>query len=72
MYNRGTAKPNLELVPFEEEFYDHRNETLADFTHREYTNLVYKKSIQPILRKARDQLISFIKSNMLFRGPFTG
>ena len=72
LFDRAAAKPLINEPPFEEEFYDHRNETLEDFTHREYSNLVFKPSLKPIVKRAREQLTSFIRTEVIFRGPFIG
>jgi hypothetical protein len=46
-FSRTTLLPNVlgvhaGALPYEEELFDHRNETLADFTHRELINLAYR------------------------------
>ena len=72
LFDREKAQPKIDEPPFEEEFYDHRNETLEDFTHREYSNLVFKPSVQHVVKRAREQLTSFIRTEVVFRGPFVG
>ncbi len=45
---------------------------LADFTHLETVNLVFKSSFGAIRHALREELIRFIKTEMVFRGPFQG
>jgi len=71
-YNRVQAIPILDVQPYQEELYDHRGETLADFTHQEIVNLVHKQGYESTSRNLRDQLIAYIRKKIVFRGPFTG
>jgi arylsulfatase A-like enzyme len=71
-YNRPKAIPLLDVAPFAEELYDHRGETLADFTHLETVNLVQKPGYDSTRKAFREQLITYIRKNIVFRGPFKG
>jgi hypothetical protein len=71
-YNRPKAIPLLDVAPFAEELYDHRGETLADFTHLETVNLVHKPGYDSTRKAFREQLITYIRKNIVFRGPFKG
>jgi hypothetical protein len=66
LFNRTTQLPELDKPPFEEELYDHKNETLADFTHRETYNLAVKALYGPIMDSLRQKLVRFIKENIKF------
>eukprot|EP01033_Poteriospumella_lacustris_P014173 gene14173-10124_t len=65
-FNRSTELPMLNLPPFVEELYDHRNETLKEFTHRETFNLAVRPAYQLTIQALRNKLIAFIRSNILF------
>lgn len=65
-FNRTTQLPELEVPPFEEELYDHKNETLQDFTHREIYNLGVKASYGPIMDNLRAKLVKFIRESVKF------
>ena len=66
------AVPLIDVAPFAEELYDHRGETLKDFTHQETVNLVHKPGLDATRKAMQDQLISFIRKEVIFRGPFKG
>jgi hypothetical protein len=66
LFNRTTQMPELDKPPFEEELYDHKNETLADFTHRETYNLAVRGLYGPIMDSLRQKLVRFIKENIKF------
>jgi hypothetical protein len=68
-FNKTTERPDTTRLPFEEELFDHRNETLADFTHRETYNLARKSSYAPIVARLRTQLVQFIARKIVFRIP---
>lgn len=63
-YNRMTQLPELSngstTVPYEEELFDHKNETLADFTHREITNLAYRPGYSVVIAHFRAKLSEFV------------
>lgn len=73
-FNRVQAVPIMDIAPFAEELYDHRGETLEDFTHLETVNLVTShskaKAFQSTVATLREQLIAFIRQKVIFRGPF--
>ena len=71
-YNRPKAIPLLDVTPFAEELYDHRGETLQDFTHQETINIIHKPNYESTKKALRDQLVNFIRTNVIFRGPFKG
>jgi hypothetical protein len=54
------------------QLYDHRGETLTDFTHLETINIVFKPGFDAVVKALRQQLIHFIKTKIVFRGPFQG
>lgn len=63
-YNRTTQRPELSgglsTVPYEEELFDHKNETLADFTHREIVNLAYRPGYAIVIAHYRTKLAEFV------------
>lgn len=58
--------PDLLRPPYEEELFDHKNETLADFTHREIVNLAYRPLYVSVIAAMRVKLAEFITANMKF------
>jgi hypothetical protein len=69
-YNRVKCIPTLDVAPFEEELYDHRGETLADYTHQETINVAHKLGYETVRRNLRETLIDFIKKKVVFKGCF--
>jgi hypothetical protein len=65
-FNRQTQLPDLEQLPFDEELYDHKNETLRDFTHRETFNLAVRPSYTVTIQQLRHKLVNFIKDKVSF------
>lgn len=66
-FNRSTQLPDTARPPYEEELYDHKNETLADFTHRETFNLAVKVvQYNSTLQALRSKLVSFIQTKIVF------
>lgn len=62
-YNRTTQLPEVTgptAVPYEEELFDHKNETLSDFTHREITNLAYRPGYTVVITHFRAKLAEFV------------
>lgn len=70
-FNKTTERPEVGRLPFDQELYDHRNETLADFTHRETVNLARKAQFIPHLDTLRKKLVSYINKEIHFRIPLT-
>jgi len=52
------------------QLYDHRKETLDDFTHRELVNLVRKPGYEKVIRLMRARLVENVKNNNIFRGCY--
>ena len=69
-FNRPKALPLVDVAPFAEELYDHRGETLQDFTHQETINLAHKSGFDSTKKGLYEQLVSFIRKEVIFRGPF--
>lgn len=65
-FNRTTQKPELDFLPYAEELYDHKNETLSDFTHRETFNLAIKPVYGLIIQSLRNKLVNFIRTSIPF------
>lgn len=68
-FDRLTAKPQLDVAPFAEELYDHRNEALKDFTHLETVNVAKRSGFEGYVAGLRTKLIDFIKKDVKFKGP---
>lgn len=47
-------------IPYEEELFDHKNETLSDFTHRETINLAYRPGYAVVVAHFRTKLAEFV------------
>jgi hypothetical protein len=65
-FDHTTQKPNTQLPPFEEELYDHKNESLADFTHRETFNLAVRAQYNTTILGLRTKLVHFIDTKIAF------
>ena len=60
------VRVDVSQLPFQQELYDHKNETLQDFTHRETVNLAYKVAYSGIVSQLRQKIIRFIQSEAVF------
>lgn len=65
--DRKKMQPMWDSPPLEEDLFDHRNETLADFTHRETRNIAGGNTA--IVMELREKLVSFLKTDVVYRGP---
>lgn len=65
--NRTNFVVDLINPPYQQELYDHKNETLADFTHREIVNLAFKPAYAVTVNQLKAKLIHFIKNNIVFK-----
>jgi hypothetical protein len=65
-----TMKPMWDLPPLEEDLFDHRNETLADFTHQETSNIAKRPGNDQIVQAFREKLMKFLKTEVVYRGRF--
>lgn len=71
-FNRMKQLPEVtgaDTVPYEEELFDHKNETLADFTHREITNLAYRPGYSVIIASFRAKLSEFVLKSFANASP---
>jgi len=59
-------KIDFDSPPYAQELYDHKNETLSDYTHRETFNLATRPAYTSIMNNLRLKLISYIKENVIF------
>lgn len=69
-FNRSSWRVLLGPEPFApglQELYDHRDEQLRDFTHRETVNLVRRPAFAEEVKRLRQQLINFLNSTVAFR-----
>ena len=62
----GTVQVDLNLLPYAQELFDHKNETLQDFTHRETLNLANKPAYAIIVNSLRTKLVNFIRKEAVF------
>eukprot|EP00601_Ochromonadales_sp_CCMP2298_P013000 CAMPEP_0173268066 /NCGR_PEP_ID=MMETSP1142-20121109/30119_1 /TAXON_ID=483371 /ORGANISM="non described non described, Strain CCMP2298" /LENGTH=674 /DNA_ID=CAMNT_0014204265 /DNA_START=104 /DNA_END=2128 /DNA_ORIENTATION=- len=67
-FNRTLLRPDPLSEPYEEELFDHKNESLSDFTHRETVNLAYKPSYAGVVRHYRAKMANFLLT-VAFRNP---
>lgn len=65
-FNRTTELPMIQLPPFAEELYDHKNESLSDFTHRETFNLAVRPTYNVVIQSLRTKLVDFIQNHISF------
>ena len=69
-WNRVRNIPDLTAPIFAEELYDHRNETLEQFTHRELVNLVHQPEYIDVTLMLRKKAYIFLNKDVKFRGPY--
>ena len=69
-YDRRYCLPLIDAALFDEELYDHRNETLKDFTHLEIVNLAHRPIMKMVMVDLRTKLIDFVRNTIQFRGCF--
>jgi hypothetical protein len=64
-FNRTTLFPRAgrarRRAAYEEELFDHRNETPAAITHRELINLAYRPTFETIVHRLRKKLKEFVR-----------
>jgi iduronate 2-sulfatase len=65
-FDFASQKPDLSRAPYEEELYDHKNESLADFTHRETFNLAVRSSYNATVLSLRSKLVAFVQTKIAF------
>eukprot|EP01038_Epipyxis_sp_PR26KG_P011030 gene11030-14811_t len=64
-YFRRNRTTDFIREPYAEELYDHKNETLADFTHRETFNLAIKPVYNNVITNLRSLLVNYIRNNVI-------
>ena len=69
-WDRVKNIPQLDVPTFAEELYDHRGETLANFTHLEYHNLVHQPYYEAVAKKIKAKALHFLRHDVVFRGPY--
>lgn len=69
-WDRVKNMPQLLVPPYAEELYDHRGETLENFTHLELVNLIYRPDFKEAAEKLKFKALSFLKNDVKFRGPY--
>lgn len=62
---------NTERV-YAQELYDHRGETLADFTHSELFNVVAQNKYRNVTKVLHHKLVKFLETEVVHRGVFKG
>lgn len=67
LFNRTNWKIELDKPPYQQELYDHKNETLSDFTHREVTNLAFRSSYAVTVNNLRRKLVEFVRTKIVFK-----
>ena len=66
-FNRTSWKVETDKLPYQQELYDHKNETLSDFTHREVSNLAFRSTYAVTVNNLRRKLIDFINTKIVFK-----
>lgn len=69
-WDRVRNVPDLSLAPYAEELYDHRHETLQNFTHLELANLVQRPEFREVAARLRSRALLFLQKEVKFRGPY--
>jgi hypothetical protein len=69
-FNRTGMIPYFDLQPFTEELYDHRREIPEDFTHLELVNLAKDTRYEDARYSLYLKLITYLKNNIVYRGPY--
>ena len=62
---------NTERV-YAQELYDHRGETLEDFTHAELFNVVTQTKYKNVTKVLHHKLVKFLETEVVHRGVFKG
>lgn len=57
---------NLNDALLDEELYDHRKETLGDYTHRETVNVARRPEFGENIAKLRDRLMDYLRNEVVF------
>jgi hypothetical protein len=70
-FNRTRLRPDLSAPePYEEELFDHKNESLSDFTHREIVNLAYKPTYAVVISNFRTKMKDFLTASFSRQSPY--
>jgi hypothetical protein len=70
-FNRTRLRPDLSSPePYEEELFDHKNESLSDFTHREIVNLAYKPTYAVVINNFRTKMKDFLTASFSRQSPY--
>ena len=69
-WDRVRNLPELLVPPYAEELYDHRRETLQNFTHLELLNLVHRPDFGEVARKLKAKALHFLEHDVKFMGPY--
>jgi hypothetical protein len=72
--NRSKHESKLKLKVdtssvYAQELYDHKNESLSDFTKRETVNIAGKTLYASVISKLHAQLVKFIETQIIFHDP---
>lgn len=66
LVQRRNFVPDWSSPVMDEELYDHRGESLSEFGHKELENVAKNQEYQMVLTNLRDQLISFLKKEIVY------
>ena len=72
--NRTSSTTNKPLhvdtsFVYAQELFDHKNESLSDFTKRETVNIAGKSFYASVVAKLHAQLVKFIETQIIFHDP---
>ena len=65
-FDKAKLIPLFDQPIYDEELYDHKNEKLEDFTHREIVNLITNPDCKKTADKLREKLITFLKEEIVY------
>ena len=65
-FNRTNKYVYTEEQPYQEELYDHKNESTNELTHREVTNLAGRPTYKVVVDTLKAKLAAFIRDQIVF------
>ena len=68
--DREKMVPYWDMPPLEEDLFDHRNETYADFTHQELVNIVRIPENEALVMSLRTRLMEYLQKEIVYRGVY--
>ncbi len=69
-FDRINNIPLFKEPPYAEELYDHRGETLSNFTHLELVNVIGRTDYGVVAANMRQMASQFLQQEVVFHGPY--